>query len=118
LILILLEKVPAALFDLWGGVREIKGSTRLSGVKPRNHRMQSKNLIITITQNVSGIMGNMRNGTLIITVYCELGAAWGGSGLVWVMQTRNSDLVIADQVHSMRHHGTTPGNVGPKVLFS
>jgi hypothetical protein len=34
------------------------------------------------------------------------------------MQTRNSDLVIADQVQSMRHQGTKTGNVGPKVLFS
>lgn len=68
MILILLEKVPAALFDLWGGVGEIKGRTRISGVKARNHRMQSKSLIFTVTRKVSRMKGNMRNGTFIIIV--------------------------------------------------
>jgi hypothetical protein len=106
----------ASAYSLGG--RSVANTGRENGGKTRQHRARNINVIITIARNQIKLGWKMRSGIFIIAV-CKRGGCsmsrrlWRGQDL----QTRNGDLVIADQLRSSRqasHLSNTTGKAGPR----
>jgi hypothetical protein len=97
-------------------VNKVRGS---GGVKARELRVWNKDIVMSSTKN-QRMECLTRNEDFIIAVCEHRGCSMGRrSWMLRDMQTRDGDLVIADQVRIKRHARhlyTTPANAGHRQL--